>query len=712
MFGSAVLDTAIGLVTIYLMLSLVCSVINEGIASRTQRRGRFLMLGVARLLGEGSDAKTTTPPSLDALRKGRRTKKFLDDSRFQSLTQSPHSLPSYMPQDLAGAIIFDIVVAEAPQGEAAMNGREVRTPLDELGAVLRLAKAAPKDGPDDVPRRLAIDAIEHASRQSPPLVEDDALSAVQRIEQALGAAFAQTMARVGGWYRRRTQVVLLVSAIVVVSFINADSVKLIEHLSLNEATRIELAQVGQQTAAGNRPTDSTDLSNGTSASPNTASAKELINRTRGIMLPLGWRHFSLGIFEEPDWIRRIILKGAGLLLTIFAIVLGAPLWFDVLQKLVSIRATGTKPTPSLILGGGPDGDDEKQGGGSGSGGPSAPSIATATAVDAADRRTVTADGLPSNAPDMTGSAIAPTVASSGALNRAYWRALIEEGPWSPLSPGAGAPGQAEAARPWSLLLRMAQLASLAYRPHPAAKSMLESLGFTEVDTVDAKGTQAFVAKWGADVVVAYRGTETSELADLIADAKIMRVEAAALRLTQTSPQPPLGRIHSGFLNAWRATCERVEAAIEARRGPQGRVWFIGHSLGGALATLHCLARRVEGDSPASLRLVTFGAPRVGDLDLSRGTTDLLRDVGMWRVEMERDPVPVVPPDPIGYRPIGSPVTISVGGLESRDGQWRAALEFLIDSSADLRSASKESLRRHAIDTYIAALERARAAAGE
>jgi hypothetical protein len=52
MFGSNVLEIAIGLVFIYLLLSLFCTVINEGIATALEQRGKNLLAGIKNLLND------------------------------------------------------------------------------------------------------------------------------------------------------------------------------------------------------------------------------------------------------------------------------------------------------------------------------------------------------------------------------------------------------------------------------------------------------------------------------------------------------------------------------------------------------------------------------------------------------------------------------------------------------------------------------------
>ncbi|HWE62939.1 MAG TPA: hypothetical protein VHB98_14590 [Chloroflexota bacterium] len=50
--------------------------------------------------------------------------------------------------------------------------------------------------------------------------------------------------------------------------------------------------------------------------------------------------------DAGQGVLRVLGKLPGLLLTIFALSLGAPFWFDMLQKLVNLRASGNPPSGS------------------------------------------------------------------------------------------------------------------------------------------------------------------------------------------------------------------------------------------------------------------------------------------------------------------------------------------------------------------------------
>ena len=52
MFGSAIFEVAIGLVFIYLLMSLICSAVNEMIEAKLKNRATDLEKGIRELLAE------------------------------------------------------------------------------------------------------------------------------------------------------------------------------------------------------------------------------------------------------------------------------------------------------------------------------------------------------------------------------------------------------------------------------------------------------------------------------------------------------------------------------------------------------------------------------------------------------------------------------------------------------------------------------------
>jgi hypothetical protein len=71
--------------------------------------------------------------------------------------------------------------------------------------------------------------------------------------------------------------------------------------------------------------------------------KTLQGQINALQLPIGW---SRGADERrglPNSLGDAFMKLIGLSLTAFAVSLGAPFWFDLLNKLVNVRAAGKPP---------------------------------------------------------------------------------------------------------------------------------------------------------------------------------------------------------------------------------------------------------------------------------------------------------------------------------------------------------------------------------
>lgn len=149
------------------------------------------------------------------------------------------------------------------------------------------------------------------------------------------------------------------------------------------------------------------------------------------------------------------------------------------------------------------------------------------------------------------------------------------------------------------------------------REVLARAGLARVRIVEHGIARAIAASGAGFSVVAFRGTRPGVLADLLADADVRLVRWAGA-----------GRVHAGF-----AAALRPFASLRAER-----VWYAGHSLGGALATLAHALRPGAG-------LVTFGAPRAGDREFAAAFPGRA-----WRVVNNSDLVPRLPPPP--YRHVG------------------------------------------------------------
>lgn len=182
-------------------------------------------------------------------------------------------------------------------------------------------------------------------------------------------------------------------------------------------------------------------------------------------------------------------------------------------------------------------------------------------------------------------------------------------------------------------LLMAELAMIAYNDPDESGRAAACIGFSDVAFYERDGSQAYRFRNQYDCVIACRGTEPNQWNDIQADARASSV------LSET-----VGRVHRGFKREVDDLWPMLETALMCNRQP---LWFCGHSLGGAMATIcagRCLLSHIDSNPE---RLFTFGSPRVGNPRYIQYTKlDHLRYVN------NNDIVTRVPPAWFGYRHCG------------------------------------------------------------
>src|SRR6056297_675279 len=158
---------------------------------------------------------------------------------------------------------------------------------------------------------------------------------------------------------------------------------------------------------------------------------------------------------------------------------------------------------------------------------------------------------------------------------------------------------------------------------------------TDTELIVARNSQT------QDVAVAFRGTEIDVL-DIYNDLNAVRAS-----WTLPNGQVVAGAVHAGFAGAYLAVRDQLAellGALPEPTVPDARVYFTGHSLGGALASLASidLVDDLMRDGYARNEVVTytFGAPRSMSQTMSNHHADLVPV--SFAVVNPRDPVPHVP----------------------------------------------------------------------
>jgi Lipase (class 3) len=188
-----------------------------------------------------------------------------------------------------------------------------------------------------------------------------------------------------------------------------------------------------------------------------------------------------------------------------------------------------------------------------------------------------------------------------------------------------------------------------------------------------------------EVIVAFRGTVTN--GNILSDLEYKQIvfpnkyRLQNLTLGTNEPNSSLTYLHAGFVKEFESVSSGVYESIFSllrNYSEVDQISFVGHSLGGAMATIASLdfARNVSSGGFFSqrirkIRLFTFGSPRVGNSNLA--TELAYYNVSAVRVKEKSDPVTILPP--------------RISFLLVKDPYWHVGKLIIINESAALFCSS-------------------------
>lgn len=275
----AILEVALGLGFVFLLFSILASAMVEWISALFERRAKTLRQALDATLGPDLTVTLLEHPVIAGIRPG------------------PSTLrpPSYLPPEGVALALCDIARQPPPA-----NSREDGGARDRLRRLMLALKAGPATG--EASAMMTIDT--------------DLLQRVQRW-------FTEQMNRATGSYKRSTQVWTLVVAAALTLTFDLDAGRIAAGLHRNAAVRSALAGQATSEIAG-KAFEDLELS---------------LNRFD--TLPVGW---TRPVGEVVYGGRRAILAAlAGWMISVIALGLGAPFWFDTLNRIASLRQTGPRP---------------------------------------------------------------------------------------------------------------------------------------------------------------------------------------------------------------------------------------------------------------------------------------------------------------------------------------------------------------------------------
>ena len=161
----------------------------------------------------------------------------------------------------------------------------------------------------------------------------------------------------------------------------------------------------------------------------------------------------------------------------------------------------------------------------------------------------------------------------------------------------------------SLLLEYLEFATISYENENDGNYSLEdkcnSSKFYDAREFSKVDAQFYTIYKNNEIIFAIRGS--SSVHDFWNDFEINLVNAHDI--TNSTSKESKELVHKGFLNQYNAIIKQVIHTISMNA--QYKITFVGHSLGGALATMCALKSKLTFKN-RKVCCITFGSPRVGN----------------------------------------------------------------------------------------------------
>lgn len=403
MFNSPLLDITIGLVFIFLLYSLLVTSINEAIAttfglrarmlksaivigmlSNTSKDGRWksFFKGIIGFLGGIIHHDDRSPK--DKLKIG---EKIFDHPLIKNYGSSRFfPLPSYIPTNNFSTVLIDVLIKEFNDKVEEIARYKLTLTADNVSLENTILNLKNANNTIKIKELLAYYGHHYAENDTePPLSIIDretwqilqmhlqnSLYDIDQFVRKIEGWFDDSMNRVSGWYKRQSQLILFILGFMIALIFNVDTIEITGKLSTDKDAREKLVQMASQaidqykddprvkkmvTADGVEVIDNS----GENKEINNAIFKEYQAKTDSVknllkgdisnaneIIAAGWKTYGgkKSLIGKVGYVLKRTFtspgKFLGFMILAFAVSLGAPFWFDLLNKLVKIRNSGKK----------------------------------------------------------------------------------------------------------------------------------------------------------------------------------------------------------------------------------------------------------------------------------------------------------------------------------------------------------------------------------
>jgi hypothetical protein len=381
MLDLTVLDIVISLVFIFLLYSLLGTVIQELIATTFKFRSKILERAIFRMLEDESKFKHRYKSILCLFRKNQNGGKLLPYFYKHPLIKylgedSDSNRPSYIHKETFSKVIIDLLRGIFDKDDSA---NDLSTKKDDINSKIENTL---KKGKLSASEKIPISGETLLYLRS---LWIDANGNVDKFKVLLEKWFDETMDRATGWYKKNTQIILLAIGFIIALLFNVDTVEIIGKLQKDPKLREQVIlqadaftkahpnlddemkkekqsneQLLNESSANTIKLDSNLSKQKALANMDSLSEvkyaqlkkrqDELLNRADSLVKnDIGKVNGIMGVCPScnqatfSSW-HYYTKHFWGWIISALAISLGASFWFDMLNKLMKLRNSISIPT--------------------------------------------------------------------------------------------------------------------------------------------------------------------------------------------------------------------------------------------------------------------------------------------------------------------------------------------------------------------------------
>ncbi len=370
------LEIIIGLVFIFLLLSLLATTVQEIIAALLSMRGKVLLEAIAKLLEIEKVEEFSQKARKELLEDfKRRVQNSNIYNKYSSYFLWFKRLPSYLSAEQVSDIVREVLLdkekedlEKAEQEIPVSADRTVRsrsaggatTPI-EPSLVDRMKPSPLKNSLNVLVYDMPDITIDEEFQQTRGIGTRSrgVLEAAQNFEEEIRKAkdefkryYDETMDRATGWYKRNVQRNLFIIGLILGAAFDADTFKIYSNLTNFPDDRQQLLELAVGFTDDRFAQLTPDTVQGTATMEEVSELKELVEtllkeEIEQVPAPLGLGRPE-GFWVQPpettqNPIRWRVIKFIGWLVTALAVSMGAAFWFDILKRLIHIRNAGIRP---------------------------------------------------------------------------------------------------------------------------------------------------------------------------------------------------------------------------------------------------------------------------------------------------------------------------------------------------------------------------------